>query len=150
MTAISGISALGGAVSTAVEQFDRALISTVTTVENPDGTTRGPVQVPDGLAGMDTARLAVQAAIAAANASISMLDEVLKLGGYEHKDQPEASQSQASSAARQDPGQSLQLLAFFQSMQAVESSEPAKPEPAQPEPAPSEGAPAQGSAKSGA
>ena len=143
MTAISGISAATGAINTALEQFDRALISTVTTVQ--DATVSGTsarVQVPDGLAGMDTARLAVQAAIAAANASISMIDEVLKLADYggDKKDSDSQPQQQSASQA-QDPAQSAQLYAIVQSIRAQ-----AMPQPEEsPAPAASAQTPSQGS-----
>jgi hypothetical protein len=135
MTAISGISAAMGAVNTALEQFDRAILSTVTAVADPNGGPNqpGPVRVPDGLVGMDTAKLATQAALAAANASVSMLDEVIKLGDYEHKSDAESpSQPQAQASASQESStQSAGLLAFVQTMQ---SPEPAETEPAPPAP----------------
>lgn len=140
---INGISAAMGAVNSALEQFDRALLTTVTAVEDSDGapgagtSTGGKVQIPDGLAGMDTARLAAQAALVAANTSISMLDEVIKLADYNHKDDADSPQSQQSSApqqssaSQQGSAQTGQLMAFAQLVQAPENAEP---EPAQPAP----------------
>lgn len=127
MTAISGISAAMGAVSTALEQFDRAILSTVTAVADPNGDPNqpGPVRVPDGLVGMDTAKLAAQAALAAASASVSMLDEVIKLADYDHKTDDTSAPAQESQAPRQDSSQPAGLLAF---VQAVQSPEPAQPE----------------------
>ena len=128
MTMISGISAATGSVNTALAQFDRALISTVTAVE--DATVSGStarVEVPDGLAGMDTARLAVQAAIAAANASISMLDEVLKQHYGQKDSESSQSQEQSASQTRSDPGQSVQLYAIFQALRTQAMAEPEEP-----------------------
>jgi hypothetical protein len=127
---INPISAAMGGVSTALEQFDRALLSTVTAVEEQDGGagSSGPVEVPDGLAGMDTARLAVQAAIAVANASISMLDDVLKLGDYDHRQSDSSGAQAASSSAQEDPSRSVQLMALLQTMQARESAQPEAPQ----------------------
>ena len=131
MTAISGISSAVGAVNTALAQFDRALLTTVQTVDDPTVSgASGPVQVPDGLAGMDTARLAVQAAIAAANASISMIDEVLKLPDYGAPKESDSSQSpdQTSSSSRQGPAQSVQLYAIFQALRAQAMAQPEEPQ----------------------
>jgi hypothetical protein len=130
MTAISGISAAMGAVNTALEQFDRAILSTVTAVADPNGDPNqpGPVRVPDGLVGMDTARLAAQAALAAADASVSMLDEVIKLGDYDQKSDTEPAPPAQGQAEQQSSTQSVGLLAFVQVLQP--------PEPAQPEQAP--------------
>ena len=124
-----------GAVNTALEQFDRAILSTVTAVADPNGDPNqaGPVEVPDGLVGMDTARLATQAALAAANASVSMLDEVIKLGDYDHKSDAESPSQPHAPASQQDSTQSAGLLVFVQTLQ---SPEPAQTEPAQTEPAP--------------
>ncbi len=122
-----------GAVSTALEQFDRAILSTVTAVADPNGdpSQPGPLRVPDGLVGMDTARLAAQAALAAADASVSMLDEVIKLGEYDQKNETDTpAQETQANASQQSSPQSVGLLAFVQALQS--------PEPAQPEPAPSE------------
>jgi hypothetical protein len=126
-----------GAVNSALEQFDRALLTTVTAVEDSEGapsagtSTGGKVQVPDGLAGMDTARLAAQAALVAANTSISMLDEAIKLADYNHKDDADSRRAQQSSASQQGSSQTVQLMAFAQ---LVQSPEAAQPEPAQPAP----------------
>jgi len=124
MTAISGISAAMGAVNTALEQFDRAILSTVTAVADPNGdpSQPGPVRVPDGLVGMATARLAAQAALVAANASVSMLDEVIRLGDYDHSTDESSQQPQPAQTSQQDSSQPAGLLAF---VQAVQSQEPA-------------------------
>lgn len=133
---INGISAAMGAVSNALDQFDRAMLTTVTAVENPDGVSvaGGKVEMPDGLVGMDTARLAVQAALVAASTSVSMLDEVIKLGDYNHKNDSESQPSQSSSASQQDSSQTVQLLTFAQLIRSPESTQQdSAPENAAPE-----------------
>lgn len=127
MTAISGITAAMGAVNTALEQFDRAILSTVTAVEDPNGdpSQPGPVRVPDGLVGMDTAKLAAQAALVAASASVSMLDEVIKLADYDHTTDESSQQAQPTPTSREDSSQPAGLLAF---VQAVQPQEPAPAE----------------------
>src|SRR5262249_34403048 len=124
------------------------LISTLTEVSDPTiSGSSTPAELPDGLVGMDTARLASQAAIAAADAQISMLDDVLKLPDYgQQRESDSSSAQQQSSAARQDPTTSVQVLAFLQSMQAQAAAQPEEASaPAEAPAAPA--APSQGSAQ---
>jgi hypothetical protein len=71
-----------GLGNSALDQFYYAILTTVTVVENEPGSLRGPVGVPDGLAGIDTTQLAAQASLVAASASTARTEQALSAADY--------------------------------------------------------------------
>jgi hypothetical protein len=72
-----------GLGSTPLDQFYYAILTTVTVVENANViSSSDSVEVPDGLAGIDTTQLASQAALAAASAATGRTEHALHAADY--------------------------------------------------------------------
>jgi len=84
---IGAMSAATNGVRAAMAKFDQAAMATVSAA-NALGAGADTTDLAGRILDMDAARLAASASLVVARASFEMLDEVIRLGGYDTHDGP--------------------------------------------------------------